>query len=109
MFKKYFRRNWATKNHPSIVLGENERTWSNLEMTTSPTNKNRYIQLDKNPDSRNPKVAYVRKYVRNDRNSKKGRYLPHFKLSSNDEKKVDSYLTAHSKRISKQKNKHKKS
>ena len=51
MKKKYkFYKNRITKNHPSVEVDSNGTIWINLEVTSSPTKKNRYIELKVNPN-----------------------------------------------------------
>ncbi len=85
-------RNRATKFHPSIEIDSNERTWKNLEVTQSPTNKNRYIKLKQNIDPESSKKSYVRKYLRNDPIRTRGQLLSRFHLSEEDLQQIEEYL-----------------
>lgn len=93
-----FYKNKATKYHPSYEIENNGKTWTNLELTDSPTNSGRYIKLTRNP---NPKKsgspAYLRKYVRKDKIGTKGELLKGYELSKYDKKVVDEYLKNHEK------------
>ena len=85
-------RNKATKFHPSIEIDSNEKTWKNMEVTQSPTKKNRYIVLKKNIDPTSTKKSYVRKYVRKDPIRTRGELLARFKLSEEDLLQIEEYL-----------------
>lgn len=93
MSKKYkFFKNKITRNHPSIEISSNERTWENLEMTSSPTKKNRYIKLVENPGPNKNKNAYIRRYVRNDPIRTRGDLLERYNLSEYDLKRIEAFL-----------------
>lgn len=93
MSKKYkFYRNRKTRNHPSIEVDSNRATWTNLEVTSSPTKKNRYIELKVNPNPKRNNKAYVRKYLRKDPIKTRGQLLKKFNLSEDDLVEIESYL-----------------
>ena len=87
-----FYKNKATKYHPSIEIESNKKEWKNLEMTQSPTKKNRYIMLEKNPNPSSDKKAYVRKYIRNDPIRTRGELLAKYKLTEEDLKQIEDFL-----------------
>ena len=43
-YKIYLNR--RTRNHPAIEVESDDATWKNLEVTSSPTKKGKYIELD---------------------------------------------------------------
>ena len=91
--KKYkFYRNKKTRNHPSIEINSNNEVWENMEVTSSPTKKNRYIELKKNPNPKRNDKAYVRKYLRKDPIRTRGQLLVKFNLSEEDLKEIEEYI-----------------
>ncbi len=92
MSKYKFYRNKKTKNHPSIQIDSNETTWKNMEMTSSPTKKNRYIELKSNPNPKKKERAYVRKYIRKDPIRTRGQLLERFHLSNEDLIEIEKYI-----------------
>ena len=76
MRKKYkLYKNRITKNHPSIEVDSNGTIWINLEVTSSPTKNNRYIELKVNPNPNREDKAFVRKYLRHDPIKTRGQLL----------------------------------
>ena len=93
MSKKYrFYRNRKTKNHPSIEVDSNGVIWKNMEVTSSPTKKNRYIELKKNPNPNRTDKAFVRKYLRKDPIKTRGQLLKKFNLSEEDLIEIENFL-----------------
>lgn len=93
MSKKYkFFKNRKTRNHPSIEVDSNGTIWINLEVTSSPTKKNRYIELKVNPNPKRNDKAYVRKYLRKDPIKTRGQLLKKFNLSEDDLIEIENYL-----------------
>ena len=91
--QKYkFYRNRKTRNHPSIEVESNEKNWKNLEVTSSPTKKNRYIELKNNPNPGRCDKAYVRKYLRNDPIRTRGQLLKKYNLTEDDLKQIEEFL-----------------
>ena len=91
--KKYkFYRNKKTRNHPNIEINSNNEVWENMEVTSSPTKKNRYIELKKNPNPKRSDKAYVRKYLRKDPIRTRGQLLAKFNLSEEDLKEIEEYI-----------------
>ena len=91
--KKYkFYRNKKTRNHPSIEINSNNDIWENMEVTSSPTKKNRYIELKSNPNPKRNDKAYVRKYIRKDPIRTRGQLLEKFNLSEEDLKEIEEYI-----------------
>ena len=91
--KKYkFYRNRKTLNHLSIEINSNDETWENMEVTSSPTKKNRYIELKKNPNPKRTDKAYARKYIRNDPIRTRGQLLEKYNLSEEDLKEIEEYI-----------------
>lgn len=88
-------KNKRTKYHPSIEVESNERCWKNLELTQSPTENNRYIELKKNPNPNSPKKAYVRKYIRNDPIRTRGQLMEKYKLSEEDMQTIERFVLEH--------------
>ena len=87
--KKYkFYKNRKTRNHPSIEIDSNGIIWINLEVTSSPTKKNRYIELRFNPNPKRKDKAYVRKHLRKDPIK-----LEKFNLSEDDLIEIENYLS----------------
>ena len=85
-------KNKATKYHPAIEVESNEKTWKNLELTQSPTNKNRYVELKDNPNKNSSKKSYFRKYLRNDPIRTRGELLKKFNLSEADLTQIEVFL-----------------
>jgi|GEM_PF-1838576 len=92
-----FYRNRKTRNHPSIEIESSDKSWKNLEMTSSPTKSGKYIELQKNPDPLRNGKAYVRKYVRNDPIRTRGDLLRRYSLSEKDLKEIEKFLKNHRK------------
>ena len=93
MNNKYkFYKNRRTKNHPSIEVDSNGIIWINLEVTSSPTKKNRYIELKVNPNPNRKDKAFVRKYLRKDPIKTRGQLLAKFNLSEEDLTEIENYL-----------------
>lgn len=89
------------EEHPSIDLGINNNRWENLEVTSSKTNKDTFIELDVNPnpnlrdknnDGSNKHPSYVRKYVRKDNIYDKLSEFKKYRIEPCDAKKIDDYL-----------------
>ena len=95
MSKYKFYRNKKTRNHPSIELSSNEKTWRNMELTSHPTKKGRYIELKNNPGSDKTKKSFIRKYVRHDPIRTHGELLEFFNLSEEDLKQIEEFLFKH--------------
>ena len=93
MSKKYkFFKNRKTRNHPSIEVDSNGTIWINMEVTSSPTKKNRYIELKVNPNPKRNDKAYVRKYLRKDPIKTRGQLLEKYNLSEDDLIEIENYL-----------------
>ena len=92
MAKYKFYRNKKTKNHPSIQIESNTKIWKNMEVTSSPTKKNRYIELKTNPNPKRSDKSYVRKYIRKDPIRTRGQLLEKFNLSEEDLKEIENYI-----------------
>ncbi len=93
MSKKYrFYKNRKTRNHPSIEIDSDGVIWINMEITSSPTKKNRYIELKVNPNPQTNKKAFVRKYLRKDPIKTRGQLLERFNLSEEDLIEIETYL-----------------
>ena len=90
--KEYkFYKNKRTRFHPSIEVDSNEKTWKNLEVTSSPASNGRYIELKNNP-SGSEKKAFVRKYLRNDSIKTRGQLLKKYHLSEEDLIEIEKFL-----------------
>lgn len=93
-FKIY--KNRKTR-HPSISIKSGDRkNWHNLEITHSPINGQKYIEID----SLNPfdnKKSFVRKYYRRDQHKLKGFRYKNYRLSNRSEIIVKKYLKEHNK------------
>lgn len=94
-----FYKNKKTNYHPSYQINENtaNKTWTNLELTSSPTETGKYIELKKNPNPNSNKKAYVRKYIRTDSIYTRAGELKKYKLSPEDEKVINEYINNNSK------------
>ena len=93
MKRKYkFYKNRITRNHPSIEIDSNNYIWINMEVTSSSTKKNRYIELKINPNPKRNDKAYVRKYLRKDILKTRGQLLNNYKLSKEDVIEIEYYL-----------------
>ena len=91
--KKYkFYVNRRTQNHPSLELSSNKKKWKKLELTSSPIKPGRYIELKINPDPKQTKKAFIRKYVRNDLIKTRGDLLRKYNLSEEDLKEIKRYF-----------------
>ena len=95
MSKYKFYRNKVTKNHPSLELSSNNTKWENMELTTHPTKKGRYISLKENPGPDKDRPSFVRKYVRNDPIRTRGQLLDRFHLSEEDLQQIEEFLRQH--------------
>ena len=93
MSKYKIYKNKKTLNHPSINLESDEKIWKNMEITSSPSKKNRYIQLKTNPDPKRKDKAYIRKYVRKDPIKTRGQLLKKYNLSEEDLLEIEKYLS----------------
>ena len=91
-----FYKNKRTRFHPSIEIESNEKTWKNLEVTSSPTKSGRFIPLKTNPSGSNKK-AYVRKYLRNDSIKTRGQLLRKYHLSEEDLIEIEKFLFSNKK------------
>ena len=91
-----FYKNKRTKYHPSIEIESNDKRWKNMEMTSSPTNSGRYIELKQNPNG-SDKKAYVRKYLRNDPIKTRGQLLKKYHLSEEDLGEIEKFLSKNKK------------
>ena len=90
--KEYkFYKNKRTRFHPSIEVDSNEKTWKNLEVTSSPASNGRYIELKSNP-SGSVKKAFVRKYLRNDSIKTRGQSWKKYHLSEEDVIEIEKFL-----------------
>ncbi len=92
--KLKFYKNRKTNNHLSIEVDSNGTIWINLEVTSSPTKKNRYIELKVNPNPKRNDKAYVRKYLRKDPIKTRGQLLEKFNLSEDDLIEIENYLNS---------------
>ena len=98
MSKYKFYRNKVTRNHPSLELSSDSKMWKNMELTSHPTKKGRYIHLKENPGLDKSKESFVRKYIRNDPIRTRGDLLEHFNLSEEDLKQIEDFLFQHYKK-----------
>lgn len=97
MSKKYkFYKNKRTKYHPSIEVDSDGKRWKNMEMTSSPTQSGRYIELKHNPNG-SDKKAYIRKYVRDDSIKTRGQLLKKYHLSEEDLIEIEEFLNRNKK------------
>jgi hypothetical protein len=85
----------VTRNHPSLELSSNIKEWKNMELTSHPTRKGRYISLKQNPGPDKTKKSYVRKYIRKDPIRTRGELMEHFNLSEEDLKQIEEFLINH--------------
>lgn len=102
MSKYIIRGNSLTKgpkdeDHPSIDLGIKDNKWENIEITSSPTKKDKYTKFDLNPnpkwrEGKNKKESYFRRYLRKDPIWARRSIYKKYSLIESDEKKVDSFL-----------------
>ena len=93
MKDKYkFYNNRKTRNHPSIEISSNDKSWENMEVTSSPTKNNRYIELKENPNPKKTNKAYVRKYIRKDPIKTRGELLKRFHLSEEDLEEIEKFV-----------------
>ena len=93
MKHKYrFYKNKRTRYHPSLEINSNEKEWNNMELTSSPSKKNRYIKLKTNPSPSFKKTAYIRKYIRKDPISTRGELLKKYNLSEEDLQEIEIFL-----------------
>ena len=81
--------------HPSLEISNNGKTWKNMEMTSHPTKKGRYIKLKENPGQSKDKQSFIRKYVRNDPIRTRGELLERYNLSEEDLKQIEEFLISH--------------
>ena len=81
--------------HPSLEISNNVKIWKNMEMTSHPIKKGRYIKLKENPGQNKDKQSFIRKYVRNDPIRIRGELLERYKLSEEDLKQIEEFLISH--------------
>lgn len=93
MFKFYLNRK---VRHPSIsVKSKDKKKWRNLPITHSKPSKDTFIVIeDPHPKAKNGSIAYVRKYVREDKYKFKGYLFRKYKTSSKSERAIKDYLKA---------------
>lgn len=103
-------KNKKTKYHPSIHISVKEgKVWENIEITSSPTKKGKYVKLSKNPNPNTPeKDAWFRKYIRKDPIWAKGEEYANYVLCEEDIKKVNTFLKEHKKNVQATRNRQKK-
>ena len=94
MGKYKIYKNKKIKYHPSIHISINlEGKWENIEITSSPTKKHKYIQFDHNPNpSWKDRNAFFRKYIRKDPLGARGEEFKNYVIGESDEKKIDEYV-----------------
>ena len=94
MAKYKIYKNKRTKFHPSIDIRITfDKIWENIEITSHPSKKGKYIKLTVNPNKNwKNKDAWFRRYIRKDPLSAKGEEFKNYELSSEDETKVDNFL-----------------
>lgn len=86
-------KNRRTKYHPSIEIAVLEDgTWENIEITSSPTARGNYEELEVNPNPNSDKKSYFRKYLRKDRIRHRGDELKKYQLVVSDEIKIDIFV-----------------
>ena len=99
MKKKYkFYKNKKTRYHPSLEIKSDEKRWENMELTSSPTKQNRYIELKKNPNPNSNEKAFIRKYIRRDPIRTRGQLLKRFNLSEEDLEQIEQYILKNKKK-----------
>lgn len=100
-FQMHFRKfkNGKFTGHPQYVYGEDGRKYKILGITSSPfTNGVANIELDKNPEPNNKKVAYIRpKPDKVDKGVQNVR-LNGWKFSNSDKKKVYAVIEKYDKK-----------
>ena len=93
MKKDYkFYQNRKTRNHPSLQVSADEKIWKNLELTSSPTKTNRYIELKQNPNPNRKSNAFIRTYVRKYPIKTRGHLLERYHLSEEDLQEIEKFL-----------------
>ena len=107
MSKYKIFKNKVTKYHPCIEVQITiDGRWENIEITSSPTQNNKYSKFDVNP---NPnwagKSAWFRRYIRKDPIRAKGKELKNYKIIESDEIKINAFIDANKKNKSSRKKK----
>ena len=97
MSKYKFYINRRTRFHPSLEVSSNQKEWKNMELTSSPTKKGRYIELKHNPSKNKKTKAYLRKYIRTDPISTRKELLKKYNLSEEDLNEIENFLLEHKK------------
>ena len=99
MSKYKIFKNKRTRYHPSIFISITvEKTWQNIEITSSPTKTGKYEKLIKNPNPNTPnKDAWFRKYIRSDPLWAIGEEYTNYELCDEDETKIDLFIKQHEK------------
>ena len=99
MSKYKIFKNKRTRYHPSIFISITvEKTWQNIEITSSPTKTGKYEKLIKNPNPNTPnKDAWFRKYIRIDPLWAIGEEYTNYELCDEDEAKIDLFIKQHEK------------
>lgn len=95
VFKIY--KNRKTR-HPSISIKSGDKSsWHNLEVTHSPRDNDRYIEID-SLNSNDKNKAFVRKYYRKDKHKLKGFRYVDYHVSKKSEQDIKNYLKNHNKK-----------
>ena len=94
MSKYRIFKNKLAKYHPSISISVNvKKKWENIVITSSPTQTGKYEKLEHNPNPNTPdKDAWFVKYIRKDPLWAMGEEFVRYKLSEQDEKRIDSFI-----------------
>ena len=87
-FKRSFRKNKRI-NHPTYLLGRNGNKLDYVGITHSDTTDGEYnLPLDKNPNPRDKKRAFLRPKIETDEPKNFGRRYEDWKFSEKDKKTV---------------------
>lgn len=91
---KYTKVNNETIIHPHYIVGETDKTYSSIGITHSKKSGNHYnYRLENNPNQKDKSTSYMKKNIEK---SNKRMYTAYkfrrYKLSENDEEKVDNLI-----------------
>lgn len=99
-FKKHFRK-YRKSNHPSLIVGDDGREYDFIGLTHSPRSGGRKChELSRNPDPKDVRKSYLRRELRSDSHRSFKKPLSGWRLASEDEAYVDSFVSAKRKKKS---------
>ena len=90
---KITRRSKDVKQHISLQINADEKSWTRIGPLTHKKRKGqRYFNLRTNPNPLDSEPSYLRKYVRTGPLGTRGEYMPNYKLSNEDHSDIVSFI-----------------